>query len=83
MSAFPQLDPDGVVWRLNLWGDLTGGVPVTVGMPANSNLNEADFQEEVRAFAASLASRFDVTITSIVRHESTSSELQLGAPEVP
>lgn len=81
MSAFPQLDPDGVAWRLTMWGEVTGGVQVIVGMPANSNLDEGDLLLEVRAFANALAARLGVTITSIVRYESTSSELDLGAPE--
>ncbi|MFD3571427.1 hypothetical protein [Streptomyces sp. NPDC058667] len=83
MSAFPQLDPDGVAWRLNLWGDLTGAVPVLVGMPANSNIDETELLQEILAFADALTDRLGVTITSIVRHESTSSELNLGTPEEP
>ncbi|MER7908315.1 hypothetical protein [Streptomyces sp. NPDC096068] len=83
MGAFPQLDPDGIAWRLTMQGEVSGGVQVLVGMSANSNLDEADLEEEVREFADSLADRLGVSITSIVRHESTSSELDLDTPEEP
>ncbi|MFF5451889.1 hypothetical protein ACFY40_11690 [Streptomyces sp. NPDC012950] len=77
MSAFPEIDGDGIAYRVNLWSDLTGGVPVVVGVPSRPDLDEAGIEDEVKTFARALAARLDVTITNIVRHESSSSELSL------
>lgn len=77
MIRFPGLDPDGIAYRITLWSDLTGGVSVIVGVPARPDLDTAGIEEQVSAFARVLATRLDVTITNVIRHESTSSELPL------
>ncbi|MFD0078243.1 hypothetical protein ACFVIY_38080 [Streptomyces sp. NPDC127166] len=75
MSPFPEIDPAGIAYRINLWSDLTGGVPVIVGVPSRPDLDAEGIEEQVTAFARDLATRLDVTITNIVRHQSASSEL--------
>ncbi|MET9728688.1 hypothetical protein [Streptomyces zaomyceticus] len=77
MTRFPTLDTDGIAYRVTLWSDLTGGVSVVIGVPARPDLDTEGIEEQVTAFARDLATRLDVTITSVIRHESTSSELPL------
>jgi len=77
---FPGLDPDGIVYKINLWSELTGGVPVVLGVPTRGDINAEDVLEEVTAFARSLSARLGTDITSIIRHESVSSELSLTGP---
>lgn len=75
MIRFPQLDADGIAYRINLWSDLTGGVPIIVGVPTRGDIDAEAVVEEVAAFARSISARLGTDITSIVRHESTSNEL--------
>ena len=77
MIRFPTLDPDGVAFRITLWSDLTGGIPVVIGVPSRPDLDNQGIQDEVRSFAGDLAERLGVTITTVVRHESVSEELPL------
>lgn len=81
MIRLPQVDPDGVVYRINLWSDFTGGIPVLVNVPARTDLNGQAIEAEVIGLANRLAEQLQVGVTSILRHESTSAELQLAQPE--
>lgn len=80
MIRFPGLDPDGIAYKINLWSELTGGVPVIVGVPTRGDISAEDVVEEVTAFARALSTRLGTDITSIVRHESVSDELSLTGP---
>ncbi|GHF77146.1 hypothetical protein [Streptomyces filamentosus] len=83
MIRLPQVDPDGVVYRINLWSDFTGGVPVLVNVPARTDLDSQAIETEVIALANRLTEQLQVGVTNILRHESTSAELQLTQPETP
>ncbi|MFF5285177.1 hypothetical protein [Streptomyces sp. NPDC013171] len=76
-STFPELDPAGIAYRINLWSDLTGGVPVIIGVPSRPDLNAEGIEAEVLDLARGLAARLDVTITNVIRHQSSSNELPL------
>ncbi|TXS22379.1 hypothetical protein EAO70_05825 [Streptomyces sp. adm13(2018)] len=80
MIQFPGLDPDGVVYKVNLWSELTGGVPVVIGVPTRGDIDAEAVVEEVGAFARALSTRLGTDITSIIRHESVSSEVPVTGP---
>ncbi|MFF0277438.1 hypothetical protein [Streptomyces sp. NPDC004330] len=80
MIQFPGLDPDGIVYRINLWSDLTAGVPVVVGVPTRGDIDEEAVADEIADFARRLSTRIGTNITNIVRHESISSELPVTGP---
>lgn len=80
MIRFPQLDTDGVAYRIQLWSELTGGVPVIVGVPTRGDIDAEAVVEEITDFARRLSTRLGTDITNIVRHESTSSEIPVTGP---
>ncbi|WP_327162120.1 hypothetical protein [Streptomyces zaomyceticus] len=80
MIRFPQLDTDGIAYRINLWSDLTGGIPIVVGVPTRGDIDAEAVIEEITAFARALSARLGTDITNIVRHESTSSEIPVTGP---
>lgn len=80
MIRFPQLDTDGVAYRIQLWSELTGGVPVIIGVPTRGDIDADAVVEEVTKFARSLSAALGTDITNIVRHESTSSEVPVTGP---
>lgn len=74
--AFPQIDPDGVVYRVQLWSDSLGGIPILVGVtPTSPPITDEAFEQDLRNFAEVLATRLDASISNITRYWSTSSEL--------
>lgn len=74
MATFPEIDPAGVAYQLQLFSGAVGGVPVVVSFP-QGYVQLASAEADVRAFADLLATRWDVQVTSVTRYSTTSAEL--------
>ncbi|MGW8326466.1 hypothetical protein ACWGLE_01020 [Streptomyces sp. NPDC055897] len=74
MATFPAIDPAGVAFQLQLFSGAVGGIPVVVAFPQDYAQRPAA-EPDIQAFAAALAARWEMDVTSITRYATTSSEL--------
>lgn len=77
MPAFPEPDPKGTAFVIQMWGE-AGGATVTVGLPGDPDIATPAVEALVKSFAAQLAPAIDRDLASVTRFSTQGTELPLA-----
>lgn len=74
-AIFPQLDQGGTVYKVQLFSQAVGGVPIVIGMPDNYATSLANAEAEIADFAGVLAAKWGLKVTEITKYATTQTTL--------